>query len=126
LGFLNLEKYPPSPLFLGMTLGGALLWLGAEPVRTPSWLSGALATLGRAPLFFYVTHLWLLRVLGLGAALVVWGPDALGPPPMKSTPEWPLWAVWVTALLVTVALLGPTRWWAGLKARGRGRLMKVL
>ncbi len=53
LSFLNCQKYPPSLLYLLMTLGPALLLLAAfERGVAPAarWL----LTLGRVPLFFYL------------------------------------------------------------------------
>jgi uncharacterized membrane protein len=120
LSFLNCEKYPPSPLFLMMTLGPLLLLLalferhGAGPAR------GLLGVFGRAPLFFYVLHLYALRVVGLAAAALTWGIGNLGPPPQHSAPEWPLWAAWAVWALAMLAFYRPTRWYGDLKARSQG------
>lgn len=55
LSFLNTNKYPPSLLFLLMTLGPALIFLWAVDGRTPRLLLPAL-TFGRVPLFFFAAH----------------------------------------------------------------------
>ena len=120
LSFLNCEKYPPSPLFLMMTLGPLLLLLALFERRGAGRATDFLTALGRAPLFFYVLHLYALRIVGLALAAMVWGVGQLGPPPLHSAPEWPLWSAWAVWVLALIALYRPTRWFAGLKARSHG------
>ena len=70
MDFFNLTKYPPSLVFLLLTLGVDLVLLAVlSRVARSSWLR-PLRAFGRAPLFFYLAHLWLLAVLG---ALLVTG-----------------------------------------------------
>ena len=69
LSFLNTTKYPPSLLFLLMTLGPALLFLRAVDGGTPKFLRPTLA-FGRVPLFYYVLHFTLIHAL---AVLVCYG-----------------------------------------------------
>src|SRR5262249_22168010 len=60
LSFINCEKYPPSFLFLCMTLGGSLLLLACV-VEPKARLSQVIITFGRVPFFFYVAHIFLLH-----------------------------------------------------------------
>lgn len=120
MSFLNAEKYPPSPLYLLMTIGPVLIFLGLFDRARNSRIIDALEVFGRAPLFFYILHLYALRIAGLAAAAMVWGPQSLGPPPLHSTPEWPLWSVWLIWLIAIALLFPPTRWFAELRARRRG------
>ena len=113
MSFFNITKYPPSLLFLTLTLGiGLLLLLAFERAGQQRWI-GVLAVFGAAPMFFYLLHLYVLKVLYV--ACVAWfglnhgsyfGFDSVG-------------AVWLTALLLPLALYPPVHWFAGLKARRR-------
>uniref|UniRef100_UPI0028AB82EE DUF1624 domain-containing protein n=1 Tax=Pseudomonas sp. TaxID=306 RepID=UPI0028AB82EE len=65
MSFFNITKYPPSLLFLALTLGCGLLLLRAfERAGLARWVS-ALAVLGAAPMFFYLLHLYVLKLLYL-------------------------------------------------------------
>jgi uncharacterized membrane protein len=64
MSFLGTAKYPPSLLFVLMTLGPAAIACAfAERMRGP--ISDALVTLGRAPLAFYISHLYLIHALAI-------------------------------------------------------------
>ncbi len=121
LSFVNCEKYPPSLLYLTMTIGPALILLAiAERFRgkVASWL----ITLGRVPMFYYVAHIFLIHA----AALVyVWAtggdiewlvrrtPTIIKPAGFGlSLPG--VYAIW---LGVVVTLYPLCHWFAGLKQR---------
>ena len=57
LSFLDCEKYPPSLLFLAMTLGPALCVLAWMDRPLGPW-AARVAIYGRVPLFYYVLHLF--------------------------------------------------------------------
>jgi uncharacterized membrane protein len=114
--FLNCEKYPPSLLFLLMTLGPALVVLGVvegRPVPRP------LLVLGRVPLFFFLAHLLFLRLLATPLALARWGTSTAMslPPGHAGNPEIPLAAAYLAWFLVLVALYPACRRFAALKER---------
>lgn len=69
LSFFNLTKYPPSLLYLLMTLGPALLLLARwEKLSSPKKWHQPFITIGRVPLFYYVVHLFVIHLLALVAA----------------------------------------------------------
>jgi len=126
LSFVDCEKYPPSLDYLLMTLGPALLVLGA--VRFESRAVRFLVPLGRAPLLFYLLHLFVLRVTSLPVAIARFGELALAPPPRGTgaSPELPL-SVTYAAWILTLLLLYPVcRRYAELKARSRRPWMAYL
>jgi uncharacterized membrane protein len=125
LSFLDTQKYPPSLLFLLMTLGPALLLLRAFDGGTPRWLRPAL-TIGKVPLFFYVLHFYLIHLLAVAASYLRYGsvdglfrsPD-LGHFPFTTPPGWaaPLPAIYLLWVFVVIALYPLCRWYAGVKRR---------
>ena len=118
LSFINCEKYPPSLLYLTMTLGPALLLLAYfEGVR--GVVAGWITTFGRVPLFYYVVHIYVLHAFALLYAWAAFGDvGALIGPPHKP-PGYGLglagiYAIW---LAVVVSLYPLCRWFAGIKRR---------
>ena len=76
LSFINCEKYPPSLLYLAMTLGPALMLLAAiERAQGP--MADWITTFGRVPFFYYVAHIFLLHVLAILYAWTVVGDFAV-------------------------------------------------
>ena len=69
IDFLNVTKYPPSLVFLSMTLGpAAMLCSFAE--QLPDSIRRPLIVFGRAPFAFYVAHLYLIHALAVGLGVV--------------------------------------------------------
>lgn len=78
LSFLNVTKYPPSLLYLCMTLGPALLFLGWAEGRTLR-RSTPFITLGRVPFFYYMVHIYLVQNTLATLAMVLQGQPSAGP-----------------------------------------------
>ncbi|HET7872338.1 MAG TPA: heparan-alpha-glucosaminide N-acetyltransferase domain-containing protein [Terriglobales bacterium] len=129
LSFINCEKYPPSLLYLLMTLGPAIATLALFE-RAPNLLRRPLVTLGRVPLFYYLLHLTLIHALAVAVALAKYGQAPwmfkLPPLPVSSAIlAFPagygyglaaLYAIW---LGVVLALYPACRRFAGVKERRR-------
>ncbi|WP_343526183.1 heparan-alpha-glucosaminide N-acetyltransferase domain-containing protein [Sphingomonas sp.] len=111
MSFLALTKYPPSLLFLLLTLGIGLILLAQFEKLEGGRISGWLAVMGGAPMFFYLLHLYVLKAFYLGA-LAIWGPNK-GQVFGVDNLAW-VW-VWYAALIVPLYL--PTRWFSNLKKR---------
>ncbi|MGA9701581.1 DUF1624 domain-containing protein [Pseudomonas sp.] len=113
MSFFNVTKYPPSLLFVALTLGiGLLLLLAFERAGHRRWIA-VLAVFGSAPMFFYLLHLYVLKVLYVASVALFglnhgnyFGFDSIG-------------GVWLVALVLPLALYLPVRWFANLKARRR-------
>jgi uncharacterized membrane protein len=64
MSFLATTKYPPSLLYVLMTLGpAAILCAFADRLRGP--IKDVLVTFGRAPLAFYIAHLYLIHATAM-------------------------------------------------------------
>jgi uncharacterized membrane protein len=120
LSFINTTKYPPSLLFLLMTLGPALLLLRVFDARKSSSANPALIV-GRVPMFYYIAHVVVIHTLAFVASLVRYGDvhsvfesPTLDRFPITQPPGWPLSLPWVYAIWITVlVILYPAcRWYA--------------
>jgi uncharacterized membrane protein len=125
LSFLNTTKYPPSLLFLLMTLGPAMVFLWAVDRGTPRILRPALV-IGKVPLFYYVLHFALIHLLAVATCYLRYGsahwmfesPD-LAHFPFTAPPGWgySLPVVYLVWVFVVVAMYPLCRWFATLKRR---------
>lgn len=62
LSFLNVDKYPPSLLFLCVTLGPALIFLSLfETINNK--LTKAISVFGRVPFFYYILHFYIIHLV---------------------------------------------------------------
>jgi len=74
LSFINTDKYPPSLLFLLMTLGPALCLLAVlDRMSTGTPLTSGLLVFGRVPLFYYVLHLIVIHAVAVVFAYARYG-----------------------------------------------------
>ena len=113
MAFFNITKYPPSLLFITLTVSiGLLLLLVFERLQTRRWIRW-LTVFGSAPMFFYLLHLYALKVLYLIAVALFglnhgsyFGFDSVA-------------AIWLVSLLLAVALYPAVRWFSALKSRRR-------
>ena len=130
LSFLNTTKYPPSLLYLLMTLGPAIFLLPFLE-RWRGWLADALIVFGRVPLFYYVLHILLAHGLAVVTAILLgYDPSFMfgNSPPW----EWPegfgfslpvVYAIWAG---IVVGLYPLCRWFAAVKRRSRSPWLSYL
>jgi uncharacterized membrane protein len=131
--FINCQKYPPSVLFLLMTLGPAIVALGLAE-REWGVIGKFFVVFGRVPLFYYLLHIPLIH--GLAVAIDYW---RYGYSPYWGHAPWPLprdtlppgygfdlpmvYLIWVAVVLI----LFPLCWWfAGVKRRSRAGWLSYL
>ncbi|MEL6916085.1 MAG: heparan-alpha-glucosaminide N-acetyltransferase domain-containing protein, partial [Bacteroidota bacterium] len=68
MSFFNITKYPPSLLYLLITLGPSILFL-AFAEKWHGAFQDKLIIIGRVPMFFYIVHLYIIHALAVIAAL---------------------------------------------------------
>ncbi len=135
LSFLDCAKYPPSLLYLLMTLGPIILALGLLERVIVSETNPVLI-FGRVPLFYYLLHLPMIHGLAL---LISWlrigrvdfllnAPPALGGPTAGFPVDYgySLGIVYLVWLAIVVALYPLCRWFAALKQRNRSVVLSYL
>ncbi len=120
--FLDCKKYPPSLLFLLMTLGPLILALAALDRESKAGpLGRSLITLGRVPLFYYLLQWILIHAMALILALATGQPARwlVASEPFHSPPGAGYGLPMVYLMWgVSVVLLYPAcRWFADLKRR---------
>jgi uncharacterized membrane protein len=121
--FFNVRKYPPSLLFLLMTLGPATIALALTESargRVARWL----AVHGRVPMFYYVVHIFVAHLAGVAIAFAQSGrfmtiPVFTNP---DGIPPWyglSLAGVYVAWAAVVAVMYYPCKAMARLKDRRR-------
>jgi uncharacterized membrane protein len=117
LSFLNTNKYPPSLLFLCMTLGPALILLSLIE-RIQNKFTAICMVYGNVPFFYFVLHLYFLRVINIalifasGLNLKTTGSPFVFQPPAFGFPLWVVYLIW---FFVIAVLYFPCKWYANYK-----------
>lgn len=125
LSFLNATKYPPSLLYLLMTLGPAMITLGIfTKIKFPSTI---LVSFGRVPLFFYLIHIPFIHLIGHIAVGVNFGFSAWEIGSRKPLGiGFELWGVYLGALIAIACLYPLSIWFGNLKMRKAHPLLRFL
>lgn len=69
LSFLNVTKYPPSLLYILMTLGPAFIFLSLAE-KPLNKLTSKIAVFGRVPMFYYLLHIFLIHLFAIIAVTI--------------------------------------------------------
>ncbi|MFT5138503.1 MAG: putative membrane protein [Lysobacterales bacterium] len=130
ISFLNLQKYPPSLLYLLMTLGPALMLLGYLQKANLA-LAAPFTLFGRVPFFFYVIHVAFLHAvamvyfgLTIGSYGANWQMQGPGAHPAAYEPS--LLRGYIAWVLISIVMYYACRWFAGVKQRHDHWVLKYL
>ena len=121
LSFIDVHKYPPSLLFMCITIGPALLFLAAVE-GAKNKLADIITVYGRVPFFYYVLHFFTLHIVtaaffflsGHTVADMQTLPAGL---PLFIVPGqgYSLWVVYMVWLGVVAALYPLCKWFSRYK-----------
>ncbi|MGX9463061.1 DUF1624 domain-containing protein [Shewanella sp. A14] len=115
--FFNFSKYPPSLLFLLLTLGvGVLLLVLLE--KAGDKITKLLSDFGSAPMFFYILHLYLLLIT-YRIVEVFFEPNHGD---YRGVDH--IWQIWGIAIAIAIMLYFPTTWFAEVKRNSQSIWIK--
>ncbi len=129
LSFLNANKYPPSLVFICMTIGPAMIAL-AFLEKVQNRITSFFNIFGRVPMFYYILHFYIIHTL---VVIVFYlqgftSKDIISPNnPFLFRPDtfgfnlWGVYGVWVLVILILYPLCRKynryksthSKWWLG-------------
>jgi uncharacterized membrane protein len=117
--FISTTKYPPSLLYMLMTIGPALIILSFTE-NISNWFTRLIMVYGKVPFFYYLLHVFLIHSLawifffatGRGSGNVVF----MGKTPVQPDAGYPLWEVYIIWISVIIILYFPCKWYSRYKA----------
>jgi len=125
LSFLNTTKYPPSLLYILMTIGPSLIFLPLiENIR--NGVASFFVTFGRVPFFFYIIHIYVIHLfttVGLIYAGRSWRDNIITGKSFLSESlsnfGFDLYVVYLIWILVVAFLFPWCKWYNEFKAANR-------
>lgn len=112
LSFFNLNKYPPSLMFVCMTLGPAILFL-ALMEKVQNKFTAVMNIYGRVPMFYYILHFYMIHTLvvvffylqGYGSDDII-TPNSpfLFKPQTFGVPLWGVYFIWIFLVIILYPL----------------------
>ncbi|MBK9108570.1 MAG: DUF1624 domain-containing protein [Saprospiraceae bacterium] len=128
LNFINVDKYPPSLLYLCITLGPAMLLLIAMEKYSNAFTK-QISIFGRTAFFYYILHLYLIHLL---ASIAFFARGHQLSEAIESAKNLPflflipgegfeLWGVYVIWFLVLLILFPICKWYDVYKSRNKAK-----
>lgn len=115
--FLNTQKYPPSLLYMCMTIGPAIILLGLWD-KARGKIVDVISVYGRVPFFYYILHFFLIHFLSMIAFLTRGhsfsdgiSTDMMLPNFIKPGEGYPLWTVYLIWAVIVISLYPLCAWY---------------
>jgi hypothetical protein len=130
MSLINCQKYPPSLLYLLITLGIAITLLPLLD-KIKGRAAAFLSVYGRVPMFYYILHIYLLHLAALLCGLYLHFPLAMlcsAQLLLDPNTGWGFGLGWVYAVWISAVLLlyYPCRWYMRLKMKHKKWWMSYL
>jgi hypothetical protein len=123
LSFINVSKYPPSLLFLCLTIGIGLLALSFLSKVRVTAIPAFFKTFGSVPFFYYVLHFFVISAGCFFWTWIVYGkPFNLPFTPTNNLPaayEPSLLRIYVVWVILIALLYFPCRWFSTYRRENR-------
>ena len=120
LDFIKVTKYPPSLLFMLITIGPALIFLSyAENIKNS--VTEKIVVFGKTPFFYYILHVIVIHSLSWLTFFVTghgWKDldfDHFRDGSLPYGAGYPLWTVYAAWIAVIIILYFPCRWYSKYK-----------
>ena len=123
LSFLNCSKYPPSLLYLLMTIGPAITVLPLLERMSGTSAGRFFTVYGRVPFFYYVLHIYLIHFMAVLVELIQKGSETVT---IFIHPSLSLYKVYVIYIVVVLLLYFPCRWFMHVKMNNKKWWMSYL
>jgi uncharacterized membrane protein len=124
---LGQQKYPPSQLFLLMTLGPVIALIPwAQKIK--GWFADVIIIIGRVPMFYYLLHILLIHLTAFVVNLIIFGTphqDWYETAPfvlMADENRWPLSLLYLVWAIDVIILYFACRWYSGYKSLNRDKV----
>jgi len=101
--FLETTKYPPSLLYMLMTIGPALIILSFTE-NISNWFTSFIMIYGKVPFFYYLLHIFLIHSLALIISFIsgrgTGNVDFVGIQPDGGYPLWVVYVLWISVIII--------------------------
>ncbi len=122
--FLNVHKYPPSLLFMCITIGPALIFLALFET-TQNKITRIISVYGKVPFFYYILHFYILHTLCMilfiarGHTFSEGIEDTAGIPFrfLIAGEGYPIGIVYLIWILMVIALYPLCKWFSDMKRK---------
>lgn len=127
MSFMNVWKYPPSLLYLMITMGPSFIFLAYTEDPLSSW-SKKVVVIGRVPMFYYLIHIyWIHLLTSFGGMIHGWSwsdfvlNDWINDAAHLEGYGYPLWVVYLVWIFVVVTLYPICAFWNRYKDEHKDR-----